>query len=111
MLKTNKVDILGETWTIEEKHENEDTYLKKVDGYCDFTIKKITIAKLDEGEDTYKDLDVYRKKTIRHELIHAFLDESGLMHNSNWARNEEAIDYFAAQFPKMAEAFNKLGIL
>ena len=41
MLKANKIGVLGETWTIEEKHESEDAYLKKVDDYCDFTVKKL----------------------------------------------------------------------
>ena len=37
------------------------------------------------------------KKVIRHELVHAFLFESGLSVNS-WADNEEIVDWIAIQF-------------
>lgn len=31
--------------------------------------------------------------------------ESGLAENSEWAQNEEMVDFFAIQFPKLMEAF------
>ena len=34
-----------------------------------------------------------------------FLFESGLAENSEWAQNEEMVDFFAIQFPKLMEAF------
>ena len=54
------------------------------------------------------------KCTIRHELVHAFLNESGLQWNSfapdkARAKNEEMVDWFAIQFPKMYEAFRLAG--
>ena len=43
--------------------------------------------------------------TLRHEIIHAFLFESGLHSCSNdikcWALNEEMIDFFALQYEKI----------
>ena len=45
------------------------------------------------------------RKNKRHEIIHAFLFESGLAENSEWAQNEEMVDFFAIQFPKLMEAF------
>ena len=48
---------------------------------------------------------------MRHELIHAFLFESGLAENSNWARNEEMVDWIARQFPKMAKTFQEVKVL
>ncbi len=44
-------------------------------------------------------------KNKRHEIIHAFLFESGLAENSEWAQNEEMVDFFAIQFPKLMEVF------
>ncbi|MFD1464645.1 hypothetical protein ACFQ4L_00875 [Lapidilactobacillus mulanensis] len=44
-------------------------------------------------------------KDTRHELIHAFLCESGLAENSDWAQNEEVVDWIARQFPKLFETF------
>ena len=52
-----------------------------------------------------KNLQVQIRKNKRHEIIHAFLFESGLAENSEWAQNEEMVDFFAIQFPKLMEAF------
>lgn len=48
---------------------------------------------------------------MRHELIHAFLGESGLRSDSEWAENEEMVDYFAIQFEKIAIAMIKTNCL
>ena len=63
-----------------------------------------------------KEQEIYRKKTLRHEIIHAFLNESGLSDSSNqfdgeWAKNEEMVDWFAIQAPKIFSAFKKMNIL
>ena len=50
-------------------------------------------------------------KVKRHEIIHAFLFESGLAENSAWAQNEEMVDFFAIQFPKLLKAFETAGAL
>lgn len=52
-----------------------------------------------------KNLQVQIMKNKRHEIIHAFLFESGLAENSEWAQNEEMVDFFAIQFPKLMEVF------
>ena len=52
-----------------------------------------------------KNLAVQIRKNKRHEIIHAFLFESGLAENSSWAQNEEMVDFFAIQFSKLVEAF------
>ena len=56
-------------------------------------------------------------KTLRHEIIHAFLNESGLHFNTQvvvdgngWATNEEMVDWIAIQFPKIAIIYDELGI-
>lgn len=61
--------------------------------------------------DSIKDLKKFRDKVTRHEIIHAFLEESGLADNSEWARNEEMIDWFAIQLPKIANVCEKLKII
>ena len=52
---------------------------------------------------------------LRHEIIHAFLFESGLECNSlktyNWAENEEMVDWFAIQSPKIFILYKELNIL
>lgn len=53
-----------------------------------------------------------QKKQLRHEIIHAFLSESGLQ--SNWqhieqfGHDETTIDWFAIQSPKMFKVFADL---
>jgi hypothetical protein len=60
-------------------------------------------------------LEPYCKKVLRHEIIHAFMYESGLWENSHdvegWAQNEEMTDWIAIQFPKMQKAFEEAGAL
>ena len=60
--------------------------------------------------------ETYWKKTLRHELIHAFLNESGLSDSSNcyegaWTKNEEMVDWFAIQSPKIFEVFKEVSVL
>lgn len=60
---------------------------------------------------TYKIEEIKELHEIeRHELIHAFLYECGLNDSSDWARNEELIDWLAIQFPKINVLFEKAGV-
>ena len=58
---------------------------------------------------------INQKRVLRHELIHAYLFESGLGDSSNscdaWAVNEEMVDWFARNIPKMIETFKELKCL
>lgn len=93
---------------------------KGLAGYCGEEDKLIVVADMSE-EKYFADMDekeqeIYRKKTLRHEIIHAFLNESGLSDSSNrfdgaWAKNEEMVDWFAIQAPKIFFAFKKMNIL
>ena len=109
-----KVNILGTDYTIEERTVEEDSYLNNCDGYCDKTTKEIVVAKQKTNSDL-NDYDVYRKKVMRHEIIHAFLFESGLWecfeHAKQFGHEETMIDWIAVQFPKMQEVFEKAGCL
>jgi len=107
-----KVNVLGTEYEIiRGVKESEDSKLRNNrDGYCDFTTKKIVIAEMIPDEDTVEDMEYYEKKVIRHELIHAFLYESGLDVCSDWARNEELIDWIALQSDKIFKVFEELKI-
>ena len=101
------VNILGTKYTIKESNRVADPNLECADGYCDYSTKVIVI-------DTFKDspgnLEKYKKQVIRHELVHAFLYESGL-DTCSWGRNEEIVDWIACQFPKMQNAFEQCNAL
>ena len=108
-----KVNILGTEYTITTASKTEDTFLEKCDGYCDKTSKRIVVlTKTDDCElDIFED---YQKKVIRHEIIHAFLFESGLQENfkhEEWGHEETMIDWIAIQFPKMLQAFKEVDCL
>lgn len=108
-----KVNILGTEWMVVESDIERDENLADNDGYCDTSIKVCVIdnMKFDEGKrDSKKDLNVYKRQVYRHEVIHAFLHESGLASNS-WALNEEMVDWLAIQFPKILQAFKELDCL
>jgi len=102
-----KVNILGTEYTIEEKSRTEDKFLENCDGYCDKTTKLIVICKKDDGNEL-NDFEVYRRKILRHEIVHAFLFESGLHENwehKQFGHDETYVDWIAAQSPKLFKAF------
>ena len=103
-LALNKINILGTEYTLIQSDENQDPYLKNADGYCDQTVHECVISTFYPEPMSVKDLEEYKKKVIRHELVHAFLFESGLAEES-WAKHEEIVDWIAFQFPKMLKAF------
>lgn len=107
------VNILGTEWVIKEQSENENELLKDCDGYCDWTSKEIIVEREDYGN--LKDMQKYINKVLRHEIIHAFLFESGLAECSNyadaWSKNEEMVDFFAIQLPKITETCQSINCL
>lgn len=111
-----KVNILGTEYTILRRTEKEDPKLEGKDGYTDSSTKEIIVEAFDEDSDSKRDLEYYAKAVIRHEIIHAFLFESGLDICSNnyfgaWSENEEMVDWMAIQFPKILKAFEEVGCL
>lgn len=100
-------NILGAEYTVKHLERRQDQKLQNLDGYIDNTTKDIVVAKIEEDWDSVGNIEVYENQVLRHEIIHAFLDESGLRSNSDWARNEEMVDFFAIQFHKIAKAFKE----
>ena len=112
-----KISILGSEWEILHRYEADDLYLKECNGYADYTTRRIVVKKYPKpptyGE--FQNLEYHEKKTARHEIIHAFLIESGLAGNTHipedWALNEEMIDWIAFQHGKLHKAFEEAGAL
>ena len=117
-----KVDVLGTEYVIETHKVSEDPALEegRLAGYCADEGKLIVVADMSE-EKYFRHMDkneqeTYKKKTLRHELIHAFLSESGLSDSSSvpscgWAKHEEMVDWLAIQLPKIFAAFEKVGCM
>ena len=106
----NKINILGTTYTIKKSNAKKDSSLVKADGYIDTSTKTIVLADLESEKNDYNALDnmeKYADKVFRHELIHAFLFESGL---ACYGSDEKIVDWIAAQYPKLKEVFERLKI-
>lgn len=114
-----KVNILGTIYSVEKKSKEDDSYLARNSfvGYCDEVEKKIVLLDLSNDKDYENESENFRlkleKECLRHEIIHAFLNESGLSHsslsyNGGWAKNEEMVDWIAIQFPKILEAYKEV---
>lgn len=103
-----KINVLGTEYTLEIKTQAEDDFLDTCDGYCDKTSHSIVVTSK-PADNELKDFEAYQKKCIRHEIIHAFLFESGL--HENWSHkdghDETYVDWIAAQFPKLLKAFEE----
>lgn len=107
------VHILGTAYKILIIEEEDYRYDGEADGWVDPLAKEILIFNYKSSANSVKDLVGYQKSTLRHEIVHAFLYESGLWQNSNgvkcWAKNEEMVDWFAIQEPKIHNAYIEAG--
>ena len=102
-------NILGTSYNIIVKPIDEDYG----DGYCDCTNREIVIRSNNVNE--VGDFSALQRKALRHELIHAFLSESGLQsnfqHYTEFGHDETMVDWFAIQWNKINSIFAKFGLL
>lgn len=104
------INVLGTDYTIEEHSRFDDVMLENCDGYCDKTSKRIVVT-VREHDCDLDDFDAYKRKVMRHEIIHAFLFESGLAEcwKHNNGHDETYVDWIASQYPKLSAAFAAAG--
>lgn len=104
-----KVNVLGTVYKIK--------YIPSLDGRggeTDFYTKEIRISEQEDVPAEYKtdNLKEMQRHVLRHELIHAFLFESGMDQSSAaheaWAVSEEMIDWMAIQMPKIMAAYDSI---
>lgn len=101
-----KIDVLGTEYTVTYKRPHEDTLLETALGYCDPTSKTIIILDHkpeDRRTQTYDRPDIAMSNALRHELVHAFLYESGL---EAYYEDEVLVNWISLQFDKLREAFS-----
>lgn len=116
------IHVLGSEYEVFKRKYDEDPYFEKasVDGFCDSVERKIVYCDMTtyrgwEGEPPER-AAIAEKSTLRHEIVHAFFNESGLQESSlvfeeGWAKNEELIDWIAIQGPKIYKAWEEAGAL
>lgn len=116
------LNILGTEYEIRKLKYKDEPYFEKqsVDGYCDGVLHQIVYCDMttfpgcaDESADRCA---MCERETLRHEIVHAFMNESGLKDSSftvdcPWAKNEEMIDWMAIQGPKIYKAWADVGAL
>lgn len=100
--RTKKISILGREWKIVTKK------LPDADGKCNPGVHEIWI------DGNINEAATSKNRVIRHEIIHAFMFESGLGYNFSPEDvvdvNETMVDWFAIQYPKIRKVFVELGI-
>lgn len=106
------INILGTEYTVKLATEQAEPRLEGCDGFCDETTREIIVENYKRNLPGSKGkLELQEQKNLRHEILHAFLFESGLAENSDWAQNEEMVDWVAKQGPKIIKAWQEAGAL
>ena len=121
------VNILGTPYTVEMKKYDDDPTFKResFQAYCWGSMKRIVIGDLysfpdsvekDTERDDKQAARNNERENLRHEIIHAYFNESGLecsslQYSAGWAKNEEMVDWFAIQAPKIFNTFKELGVM
>lgn len=104
-----KVNVLGTDYAVKV----DSDYLKEnnLDGICKPYDKEIVIREDADflcSDDKAETKELRKKEVIRHELIHAFFDESGL---DDYSNNEQLVSWLASQFPKLLQAFKDVNAI
>jgi hypothetical protein len=107
-LNGKKISILGTEYSIAIQTPEENPKLQNANGLCEFWSKRIIMEVAKPALDTFENLDDFNAKVMRHEIVHAFLGESGL---KDYMGDEVLTDWIAVQFPKMLKVFRELGLI
>ena len=101
-MEKQKISVLGTEYLIEPRELKEEN----IDGF--------TVIRSD-NKNGMGDFEELQKKQLRHEIIHAFMAESGLQsnwqHSEQFGHDETTVDWFAIQSPKIFKVYSELGIL
>ncbi len=117
-----KVSILGTDYQIIKRKYEEESYFERYscDGYCDGALHQIVICDMKTHPNSKDESAEYctacEKGTLRHEIVHAFFNESGLQCcafkvDSPWVKNEELVDWIAIQGEKIYKAWQEADAL
>lgn len=104
-----EIDVLGSKWQIIEEDELR---VANADGFTDNSVREIHLQSVFSDEkSSVADMEEYKMRVLRHEILHAFIFECGLDIENSWARNEEMIEFFALQSYKIANIFSAANII
>ena len=114
----DKISVLGQEYELVQTTPKNDPKLENNFGYLEPYSKKIVIDKTiaetigcESGRaDCVECVDNFINKIYRHEIIHAFFEESAISYNYNKEEEDFLVDWMAKQFPKMKKIFDDLGV-
>ena len=113
---TYTVNILGTQYDVYDNVcEENDSFFETCSGYCDKTAKRIAVM-AEPKDSELADWPVYHKECMRHEIIHAFLHESGIDVNCKFdvlgeEHPEHLVAWIAIQYPKMLKVFQEVNAM
>ena len=98
------INILGTQYKIEN---DTSSAMDDYDGLCDRDAK-IIITSFDDkckaDERCTKNYEEFKRRILRHEIMHAVFHECGL---SKYAQDEILVELLATQFPKIISAMKE----
>lgn len=99
-----KINILGQEYTYYETDLN-CLDVPEADGFCRIYDKEIIVRQEEFLDGDTEAGKRYRKESvIRHELVHAFAEESGV----SYGEDEVLVDWIAHMIPKINAVFQKI---
>jgi len=110
------VDVLGSAYDLFLTTDKEEPRFDKLncDGFCDSISRRIYVN-CNVNDAALSDPRLYIFHTIKHELVHAFLYESGLStdfeHAHRFGHEETMVDWIAIQMPKIISCYRNLTML
>lgn len=113
-MEKKTVNILGTEYEILVQPEKENPKLKECSGLCEQYSKKIILDDFENQKDDLmlaENFDEFKNKVLRHEVIHAYFGEAGLRSESDFAENEELVDWIAIMLPRIFKTCQELNIL
>lgn len=109
----DKITVLGQEYKIILDTPETNPKLADVHGYMEPYSKKIVIDRttLDQHDvKSAENIEARVRQTYRHEIVHAFFEESSLTYKFNYEDEEFLVNWIAAQFPKMKKIFEELEV-
>lgn len=111
----NSVTILGQKYKLLLHTDEDDPKLKEWNGYHEPYSKKIVVdSELVECTNKAtlgaENPEVYLRHIYRHEVMHAFFEESGITYLFDKDKEDFMVDWIARMYPKMKKVFEELGV-
>lgn len=110
MRLSTSVNILGQEYSVEVVPYGSDPMFLdgETNGYTDLFEHRIVVQDAPDGD--MENVYAVTARCLRHEVVHAFLEESGL--SSNWThqtgQDETIVDWIAVQWNKIATVISDI---